>query len=142
MNGNASVCNGIDRRTHGDPTAKIKGLVVYVDLRLYFVDRIGGFFGNFGDIVRNNAHGNAVFFFVIRAERFMRGKNLFQLGFDLFKTCAVNKKSDVQVIGDGIFVKLLLKIHSALRGCQRINAVRIFSGITAVHFCHPFLWFS
>ncbi len=121
MEDHAAVRDRIEGRTDRDRRVEVERLGVAVDDGDDRFARCGCFFGDLGQLIGEDAHRQAVFFSIVGGERLVRPENCIKRFFDGFDIGALDDGGDIEVVDRGGFVELLLQIHAALGGRQRID---------------------
>ena len=121
MEDHAAVRDRIEGRTDRDRRVEVERLGVAVDDGDDLFARCGCFFGDLGQLIGEDAHRQAVFFSIVGGERLVRPENCIKRFFDGFDIGALDDGGDIEVVDRGGFVELLLQIHAALGGRQRID---------------------
>ena len=118
----AAVGDRIQRRANGDPRVEIKGLGIAVDDRNDLFPGSSRLFHDLRQFVGQYAHRQTVFFAVIGSECLVGLKDGIEGLLHRFRIRALDDRGDIEIVYRRFFIELLLQIHAALKGGQRIHA--------------------
>ena len=121
MQDDAAVGYSVQSGDNGDAGVQVKGHGVSVHLGDDFLAAAGGGFDDIGQLVGQYAHRQTVLFPVEGVERLVRLEYGVKRTLNAVDIGALDDSGYVKIVYGGVGIKLLLQIHPALKGRQRID---------------------